>query len=164
MPCDVTQLQQIYRPAPLDIASIISCSIYFCLFRSLVSPPVARSVWSPRRSTPPLTSKKSWSLASKKSWSLSHAHGIKISKILQSADPLNFNNCRRFQIKYEIKCSASHSYKSCALCGLLSLWFQFENYFCIHLNVFRQHACFGILCSDGQEHCFILPWLLGTCL
>ena len=77
---------------------------------------------------------------------------------------LNFNNCRRFQIKYEIKCSASHSYKSCALCGLLSLWFQFENYFCIHLNVFRQHACFGILCSDGQEHCFILPWLLGTCL
>merc|ERR1711988_1975999 len=34
---------------------------------------------------------------------------------------LNFNNCRRFQIKYEIKCSASHSYKSCALCGLLSL-------------------------------------------
>merc|ERR1711936_987792 len=32
--------------------------------------------------------------------------------------------------------------------------FQFKNYFCIHLNVFRQHACFGILCSDGSGTLF----------
>ena len=28
--------------------------------------------------------------------------------------------------------------------------FQFKNYLCIHLNVFRQHACFGFLCLDGR--------------
>ena len=32
--------------------------------------------------------------------------------------------------------------------------FQFKNYFCIHLNVFRQHACFGRLCLDGSGTLF----------
>merc|ERR1711988_317536 len=73
-----------------------------------------------------IATKVNTAVDNKKSWSLSHAHGIKISKILQSADPLNFNNCRRFQTKYEIKCSASHSYKSCALCGLLSCDFNLK--------------------------------------
>merc|ERR1712113_981544 len=71
-------------------------------------------------STPPLTSKKSWSLASKKA-GVCPTRTASRSRRFFNPRILNFNNCRRFQIKYEIKCSASHSYKSCALCGLLSL-------------------------------------------
>ena len=79
------------------------------IHRSLASLLVARSVSLPPRSTPLLTSKKSnvcFALC-------------KISRFL---------NLRIFNvasaIKYEIKCSASHSYTSCTVCeasGLLSL-------------------------------------------
>ena len=57
------------------------------------------------------------------------------SNVLQKAIPIRVARCAR-------------------RLGFSPCDFQFKNYFCIHLNVFRQHACFGILCSDGSGTLF----------
>merc|ERR1712083_927948 len=75
-----------------------------------VSLPAARSASLPPRSTPPLTSKKSNVCFTLR----------KISRFLN----LRISNFASSAIKYEIKCSASHSSTSCTVCeasGLLSL-------------------------------------------